>query len=657
MIPYLKRLGLSMRHTSSLCFVSTTGLILMKGLIVAETLVLTVSALAADNYSPPVNRTYPDQVYWGDTHVHTSLSSGDAYPRGNHFSPRIAYRFARGETVNAANGEQVRLRRPLDFLVVADHAEALGVRYSLQESSPSLTETEAGRALQAAIRTNQQAPSDANQEAVGAAWNAVIRDPAYGSAIWRNVVANADAFNDPGRFTAFAGYEWSSVGSVSGVFGNLHRVVIFREGAGVADQVRPFSAYDSLNPEDLWRFFEGYEEQTKGRVFSIPHNPNNSNGEMFALNTFDGSPLTQGWARLRARWEPLLEVTQLKGDSETHPVLSPNDQFADFETWHSWAGMTESYQNHPCCKARTRDDFTAADFKEMKKGEYARHALQRGLKVRRDVGVNPYKFGMIGSTDSHTSLATADNDNFWGKYSETLPRAERPQSRFVEGWEYPLNWETAAAGYAGVWATENTRESLFAAMQRKEVYATTGPRVTVRFFGGWTFETLDASHPRLADIGYTKGVPMGGDLTRAPVGKAPTFLLRAVRDPHGANLDRIQVIKGWLSEDGQVHEKVHDVALGDGRKIRRRIKPVGTTVDVADASYSNSIGNPELATVWEDPNFDASQPAFYYVRVLEIPTPRWTAFDAKHFEINDLPDNVVMVSQERAYTSPIWYIP
>jgi hypothetical protein len=392
-------------------------------------------------------------------------------------------------------------------------------------------------------------------------------------------------------------------------------------------------------------------------VLSIPHNSNTSNGEMFAPSTFDGSPLTRSWARLRARWEPLVEVTQFKGDSETHPVLSPIDEFADFETWHSWAGMSERYGNHPCCKARKGDDFTAADFKEMKKSEYARYALQRGLKIEAEVGINPYKFGMIGSTDSHSSLATADNDNFWGKYSDTLPGAGRPASRFGRGMERPLNWETAAAGYAGVWALENTRESLFAAMQRKEVYATTGPRITVRFFGGWGFEARDASSPQLSDIGYSKGVPMGGDLTAAPDKKAPSFLVRAVKDPDGANLDRVQVIKGWLSADGQVHERVFDVALADGRKIGRRIKPVGSTVNVADASYQNSIGDPELATVWQDPDFDASQAAFYYVRVLEIPTPRWPAFDAKHFGISDLPADIVMESQERAYTSPIWYQP
>ena len=488
-------------------------------------------------------------------------------------------------------------------------------------------------------------------------WRAASRDPKYRLAIWRDVIANADAFNEPGQFTAFAGYEWSSAGSVPGVFGNLHRVVIFREGMGVADQVRPFSAYDSPNPEDLWQYFEDYEAQTQGKVFSIPHNSNTSNGEMFALSTFDGSPLTQSWARLRARWEPLVEVTQMKGDSETHPVLSPTDEFADFETWHSWAGMTKRYGNWPCCKARLADDFTAANFKEMKKSEYARYALQRGLKVEAEVGINPYKFGMIGSTDSHSSLATADEDNFWGKYSQTLPGAGRPASRFVRGMANPLNWETAAAGYAGVWALENTRESLFAAMQRKEVYATTGPRITVRFFGGWGFEARDASSPHLGDIGYSKGVPMGGDLTGAPDAKAPSFLVRAVKDPDGANLDRVQVIKGWMSADGQVHERVFDVALADGRKIRRRIKPVGSTVNVADASYKNSIGDPELATVWQDRDFDASQAAFYYVRVLEIPTPRWPAFDARHFGITDLRDDIVMVSQERAYTSPIWYQP
>ncbi len=628
---------------------------LMTTLLVA----MSFSAIAEQFYSPAANRDYPERVLWGDTHVHTSFSSSDAYPRGNTVPPTIAYQFARGETVEASNGMPVKLRRPLDFLVVADHAENMGLGYAIAAQSPALFETPEGRRLSAAIRARDANPE--LDEVAQELWDAyrASASESFKRSLWQQVVANAESYNEPGRFTAFAGYEWSSLGSLPGVFANLHRVVIFQDGAGIADQVTPFSSFDSPNPEQLWAFLSRYETQTGGQVMAIPHNPNNSNGEMFANTTFDGSALTRDWAALRARWEPLIEVTQLKGDSEAHPVLSPTDEFADFETWHSWAGTSMNTEGHPCCAARQESDFTDDDFAQMKRAEYARSALKRGLAIAGRIGVNPYKFGLIGSTDSHTSLSTADNDNFWGKYSNTVPSATRPTDPFVEGWgDRPQHWETAAAGYAGVWATENTRESIFAALKRKEAYATTGPRITLRFFGGWHFETQDADSPELAEIGYRTGVPMGGDLSQGPAGASPTFLIRAVKDPDGANLDRVQVIKGWRDTNGVLREKVFDVALADERRIRRnrQAKPVGSTVNVGNATYSNSIGDPELAVMWQDPDFSARESAVYYVRAIEIPTPRWPAYDAKFFNI-DLPDNVAVVSQERAYSSPIWYTP
>lgn len=613
------------------------------------------SAHAGDAYSPDVDRSYPIRVYWGDTHVHTSFSGDANRFGGNTVTPTIAYRFARGDRVQTKSGIPVRLRRPLDFLVIADHAGGLGLEASLQSSDPALVETEAGKRLLDKFKAYQASPGDpaAVREfwtAMGSARGKLGLD--YRRSVWRTVTANAEAYNAPGTFTAFIGYEWSSGGRIPGVFGNLHRVVIFKDNADKANRIVPFSAGDSSNPEDLWRFLEGYQKKTGGEVLAIPHNANLSNGEMFALSRFDGSALTTDWAMTRSRWEPLFEATQLKGDSETHPVLSPNDPFADFETWSSWAGATAD-PNHACCK-----ELKPEGFAERKKAEYARSALKRGLDLQVKLGVNPFKFGMIGSTDSHTSLSTADNDNVWGQWVSKGPSPTRMVEQFSPGWG-PPNWETGAAGYAAVWAVENTRESLFAAMKRREVYASTGPRITVRFFGGWNYGEEDASRPDLARIGYRKGVPMGGDLTRGPKGTAPSFLIRAVKDPDGANLDRVQVIKGWRDGKGRMQEKIYDVALSDGRRAHSNgtVDPVGSTVDVGNASYTNTIGDPELAATWTDPDFNDKELAFYYLRVLEIPTPRWTAYDAKFFGVKDIPEEIPMVTRERAYTSPIWYTP
>jgi hypothetical protein len=577
-------------------------------------------------------------VFWGDTHVHTSYSTGDAYNIGdNVVTPEVAYRFARGETVIARNGTRAKIRRPLDFLVLADHAEGLGLAYELAKTE-TLSEEEFGDRIREAYQTFQE-------------------NRAYRQTIWERVAARADANNDPGRFTTFIGYEWSSPGSQQGVFANLHRVVLFKDGADKASQIVPFSAYDSRNPEDLWAFLTRYKEATGGDVMAIPHNPNLSNGEMFSLRTYDGSALTREWAALRASIEPLMEVTQLKGDSETHPVLSPTDEFADFETWHTWAGINPDTAWHPCCAERGESNWSDEKSVAYKHGEYARSALKRGLGIAAELGVNPFKYGLIGSTDAHTSMPSADNDNFWGQYPNTPPSASRPTDQFSSAWRTPLHWETSAAGYAGVWAHENTRASIFEAMRRREVYATTGPRMTIRFFGSFDFVEEDVDAPDVAAVGYAKGVPMGSDLTNAPRESAPAFLVRAARDPDGANLDRIQIIKGWRESDGSLEEKVYDVALSDDRRVRRgRVKPVGSTVNLADASYDNSIGDPELTAVWRDPDFDPGERAFYYVRVIEIPTPRWPAYEAKYFGMT-LPDSVKQVSQERAYTSPIWYEP
>ena len=491
---------------------------------------------------------------------------------------------------------------------------------------------------------------------------------AFLSSVWNEITENADQHNDPGQFTAFIGYEWSSLEF------NLHRVVIFDGDAKQTRALLPFTQFDSNRPEDFWAHLARYERDTRGNVIAIPHNGNLSQGHMFMLEDSKGQPFSKTYAETRNRWEPLYEVTQIKGDSEARPNLSPLDTFADYERVSVDVVHSEFPEDYKRKKFLT--DYDSWVKKKMAKADvswnyqygYARPALKLGLQQQAKLGVNPFKFGMIGSTDSHTSLATADEDNFWGKLSRIEPYPNRilgswggpgtetdPESKTF----YSRAWRLSAAGYAAVWAEENTRESLFAAMKRKEVYASTGPRITVRFFGGWDYQPDDALKPDLARIGYEKGVPMGGDLTSRPDTQSPTFLIRAVKDPDGANLDRVQVIKGWHDKKGELYEKIYDVALSDDRKVnwRGEVKPVGNTVDIPDASYTNTIGDPELAVVWQDPDFDKDDLAFYYVRVLEIPTPRWTAFDAKFFGVENIPEEVPMITQERAYTSPIWYSP
>ena len=391
--------------------------------------------------------------------------------------------------------------------------------------------------------------------------------------------------------------------------------------------------------------FSGWlREKDGGTVLALAHNGNVSNGLMFSDRNFTGKPLTAAYVKTRARWEPLYEITQMKGDGEAHPYLSPDDGFADYETWD-----------------KANINATIAKEKGMLKYEYARSALKMGLQYETKLGVNPFQFGFVGSTDAHTALATAEENNQWGKMGQKEPSDHRataviiPSQTGNKSIEY-MGHEQTASGYAAVWAKENTRAAIFEAMQRRETYGTTGPRMTVRFFGGWDYASDDVHRPNFADIGYAKGVPMGGDLSNAPKDKAPSFIVQAAKDPDGANLDRVQVIKGWLDSDGKTHEKVYDVALADGRKPGAKVGSIGSTVDVKNATYTNTIGDVQLATVWTDPDFDSKQSAFYYVRVIEIPTPRWTAYDAKFFNI-DMPEGTKMTTQERAYTSPIWYTP
>jgi len=599
-------------------------------------------------YSPYAGGAVPNRVFWGDTHLHTSYSM-DAGAFGARLGPEDAYRFARGEEVESSTAGRVRLARPLDFLVVADHSDNMGFFPDLFAGVPHLLsdptgkewydKVQGGEGMEVALAIIDSFSRGEFPEAL-MYWP----DGKPYKDIWAKTIAAAEAYNDPGRFTAFIGYEWTSQVPPGQ---NLHRVVIYRDDADKASQTVPATTYSpqgSTDPEYLWKHLQAYEDKTGGDVLAIAHNGNLSNGLMFpVINPVDRKPLTEEYAQTRALWEPLYEVTQIKGDGEAHPFLSPNDEFADFGTWDKG--------NLNLSELKTDD---------MLVHEYARSGLQLGLQLEEKLGTNPFKFGMIGSTDSHTGLATADDDNYFGKHAGSEPSPDRMHHPFAKFGDLEiLNWETLASGYAGVWAVENTREAIFDAMERKETYATTGPRMMVRFFGGWDFENDDANTRQPAVVGYQKGVPMGGDLRSAPAGGSPSFLVAALKDSIGGNLDRVQIIKGWMEDDGELQERVYDVAVSDGRSIGsdgRCKTPVGNTVDVASATWTNTIGDTELIAVWKDPDFDPAQRAFYYVRVLEIPTPRWTAYDAKYYVL-DVPDEVPMTTQERAYTSPIWYTP
>jgi hypothetical protein len=590
----------------------------------------------------------PTQVFFGDTHLHTSMSM-DAGLFGNRLGVEDAYRFARGEEVMASSKQKAKLSRPLDFLVVSDHSDNMGFAPDLIGGKPELLTDPTGKKWYDMIQAGEG--NAAALELIDKFSRGTLPEklmyapgtPPYAAA-WKLTLDAAEKYNEPGKFTAFIGYEWTSQVPPGN---NLHRVVIYRDGADKAGQTEPYTTYPpqgSTVPEDLWKVLKAYEDKTGGQVLAIAHNGNLSNGWMFPwdVNPASKQPLTREYAENRMRWEPLYETTQIKGDGEAHPFLSKNDEFANFEIWD-----------------RANLNASEAKKKEMLQGEYARTALQTGLQLEAKLGVNPYKFGQVGSTDAHTSLTTADDKNFWGKTTPSEPNATRAEHPFIQTKVATImGWETIASGYAAVWATENTRAALWDAMKRKETYATTGPRMTVRFFGGWDYTEADAQAADLATPGYDKGVPMGGDLKTAATGKVPTFLVAAMKDPEGGNLDRVQIIKGWVDAKGARQEKVYDVVWSGDRKpgADGKLPAVGNTVDLATATYTNSIGSAQLVSFWKDPEFDASLRAVYYVRVLEIPTPRWTAYDAVRFKVK-MPKEVRMITQERAYTSPIWYTP
>ena len=589
-------------------------------------------------YSPYVDDHFPNNVYFGDTHLHTSWSA-DIGMAGATLGPEEAYRVSRGEVVTAHSGWKVKLIRPLDFLVVADHSENLGVADFIRRSDPIILANKVGKRWHDLNKAGKG--YEAFLEWVRSDKKDLINEPRMVQSVWSKVVENADKYYQPGVFTTFHGYEWTSMPGGS----NLHRVVMFRDAGDKTSQILPYTMYDSVDPEDLWKNLTAYEKKTGGQVMSIPHNGNLSNGLMFDTETYTGKPFTKFYAQTRIKFEPVYEVTQMKGDGEAHPLLSPDDEFADFET----LDMGNLSGKVPKTK-------------EMLPNEYSRPALKEGLSWEEKLGINPFKFGLIGSTDAHNAIPGTREENNFLKAHFVEPSADRVEHYLVKGVKPELSImvkDLGASGLAAVWARENTREAIWDAMARKEVYATTGSRLKVRVFGGWDFKNDEVHRPDFAKQGYARGVPMGGDLTDAPKGVAPSLMIRALRDADGANLDRVQVIKGWLDKKGKTHERIYDVAVSGDRKIGKNGRartPVGSTVDLERPGYTNTIGAPFLAAHWVDPDFDAKQKAFYYVRVIEIPTPRWTAYDKQFFNA-EMPKDTAMTVQDRAYTSPIWYTP
>ena len=607
-----------------------------------ETAMLAVSAVQEGSYLPDPNRQYPTRVLWGDEHVHSGWSM-DAGVAGATLTPEDAVRFARGERVKSNTGQMAKLERPLDWVAVTDHSDGMGTIQEMKAGNPEFMADPRIKKWREMMGQGQAQAMAAVIELVTAQATRNMPKPfmdeKWVASAWQKTVDIMEKYNEPGKFTAFISYEWTS-NALTGE--NLHRNVIFRDNADKTRALTPLTTWATGDPATLWAWLNNYETTTGGKVLAIPHNGNLSNGRMFEEQQYDGKPLTREWVEARARFEPVYELFQFKGFGESHPRLSPNDEFANSEVWDT--GNLTGITKQP----------------GMYKTEYWREALKSGMRLQGTFGTNPFKYGAAAGTDTHTGLTTADENNWWGKLVSSEPNAHRWDHLFQKEKSYVRkDWTLAAAGYMGVWATANTREAIWDAMKRRETYATSGPRMTLRFFGGYDFGDADARADRVVATGYAKGVPMGGDLRAARAGQVPTFLIAAMKDPIGANLDRVQIVKGWVDSAGKTHEQIFNVLWSDPAKRKLtggKLPAVGDTVDVATATYRNSIGAAELVGSFKDPNFDPKQRAFYYVRVLEIPTPRWTAYDAVKYKVK-MSANVPMKHQERAVSSPIWYNP
>ncbi len=582
--------------------------------------------------SPPsitvITLTEPaENVYFGDLHLHTRYSN-DAFAFGTERTPDDAYRYAKGEEVAHIGGTRIQLGTPFDFMAVTDHAENLGVLQTFTDPNhPDRDHPIVKRANSRDRETRLQGLYDwSNARRTGE--NMELFDhPEVGREVWRKIVASADRHNAPGEFTTFAAYEWT----VAIDRGNLHRCVIFEDTKGLP---MPFSGEDSDNPEDLWDYLDTQRAHNVDAV-AIPHNMNVSDGRMFALVDFAGEPLTASYAVQRMRNEPVVEITQAKGTSETHPVMSPNDEFADFELFPELLVAEGRIGKVP--------------------GSYVREALRNGVRLQAEEGYNPFQFGFAGATDFHSGTSAVEENNMSSMSGDTVD-GTLEERLTTSTWSRMPFQGRSAAGLTAIWAPENTREELFAGIRRRETYATTGPRITVRFFGGWHYDSDILDKNDWVRAGYAGGVPMGGVL-RGSAHAPPHFVVWAAKDPKGANLDRIQLIKGW-TDDGETFERIYDLTLSDGREVGPTDKapPVGNTVDVWKATYTNDIGAATLRAVWTDPDFDADVPAFYYLRVIEIPTPRWSTYDTAAAGLPPRGD-LAPTLQERAYTSPIWYQP
>lgn len=584
----------------------------------------------------------PRIAYFGDTHVHTGWSV-DAGLDGATLTPDDAFRFGAGHEVKSNTGLPAKLHRPYDWFMVTDHSDGMGTINEIVAGNPEMLANPTLKGWYEALNSgDEKRAADAKSALVVAQATGKlpeqIMDPKWMVSAWEKTIEAAEKYNQPGVYTTFIAYEWT-VNANGG--NNLHRNVIFRDNADRALQILPLTTFETEDPEKLWAWMASYEEKTGGRVHAIPHNGNMSNGRMFEEQRFDGSPMTTDWAEQRQKYERLYELTQFKGQSESHPALSPEDEFADWDLWD---------RGNLILAPKPPGSFQY---------EYWRPALKAGLLLENELGANPFKYGANAGTDTHTGLSSTEEDNFFGKFKSLEPsNAER--------WDFPLltgpsgsymGWEMAASGVMGVWSTENTREALWDAMYRRETFATTGPRITVRFFGGFGFDEADLQGDWVA-TGYDKGVPMGADLAGSADGSAMTFLVSATKDPDGANLDRVQIIKGWLDAEGNTHEKVFDVEWSDNRQPGPdgNLPPVGNTVNLEDGTYTNDIGATAFTAVFSDPDFDPAQKAVYYVRALEIPTPRWTLYDKLRLG-SQIDDSIPMIHQERAFSSPIWYTP